>query len=485
MMHPNEELNKLRKEARGLRQRNATVEHAHNAQEQRAGKLEKKVATQAQKIKQLDDRVQELERENAELKSRLGIEVDKAKTYAGMIFKSNARKESSSVGRGGKSGHPGNGRKKPDHIDQEINVHLTNCHDCGTTLNQTTSVDERIVEDIPQITTVVTKYRIQRQWCTLCHKEVRGIPKGTIPGSRFGIGVLVLILTLKYRLRTPLKKIEELLKEQYQLSITSQGIQELLHTVKTKFTKQYNEILEEIRRAPVKHADETGFRIDGVNGWCWLFATQTATFYTIEETRGKGVPLRILGNNPTGVLVRDDCPSYFHLAMAQQSCWAHLLRVSHDAAEHEGASKAVPSLHTELKTMFDEIRQITSEPFRPRIRRRHYDVYLAKIDTIIERKYLHKDVQVIQTRISNQRENLLTAILHENIPMTNNHAERMIRTMVITRKISGGSRSDKGAATHGVNMSIMQTLALKGLSFRDEITKIIHGEDSRYVLGNS
>jgi transposase len=488
MMHPNEELNKLRKEARELRQENATLTRSRDAHHTARQKLEKRVIVQNEKIQECDGRIQELEKENAELKSRLGIEIDKVKTYVGMIFKANIRKRThkkTELCRGGKKGHKGGGRKNPDHIDQEIDIHLTNCYDCGTALNQTLSVDKRVVEDIPHVTTTVTCYRIQRQWCTTCHKEVRATPQGTIPGCRFGIGTLALILTLKYRLRTPLKKIEELLQEQYHLSITSQGIQEFLHSVKTKFTKQYNEILEEIRRAPVKHADETGYRIDGVNGWCWLFATQTTAFYTIEETRGKGVPLRILGNNPSGVLVRDDCPSYFHLTMAQQSCWAHLLRVSHDAVEHEGASKAVGVLHDELKQMFVEINNIVSKPFRPRVWKRYYDTYLATIDTIIQREYRDEDVRAIQTRIGNQRENLLTALLYEHVPLTNNHAERMIRPMVITRKISGGARSDKGAATHSVNMSIMQTLALQGKNFFEGITEILQKEDPRYALGNS
>jgi transposase len=356
--------------------------------------------------------------------------------------------------------------------------------DCGTKLNQTSSVDERTVEDIPHTQTVVTRYAIQRQWCATCHTEARAIPKDTIPGARFGINTLTLVLCLKYRLRTPLAKIAEILKTQYDLAITSQGIQELLHATKTRFTNQYNDILTEVRNAPMKHADETGWRINGVNSWCWLFATPTAAFYTIEETRGKDVPKRLLGHDPTGVLVRDDCPSYFSLPMPQQSCWAHLLRVSHDAAAHEKASEEMHGLHAELTQMFADLDTIVHESYRPRIRKRHHNAYTAKIDAIMTRCYTHDDVKAVQTRIANQRTNLITALLYEGVPLTNNHAERMIRPMVITRKISGGSQSDKGAATHAVNMSVMQTLALKGQSFLAGITEIIHAGNPRYALGN-
>ncbi len=93
-------------------------------------------------------------------------------------------------------------------------------------------------------------------------------------------------------------------------------------------------------------------------------------------------------------------------------------------------------------------------------------------------------MKAIQTRITNQNTNLITALLHENATLTNNHAERMIRPMVIIRKISGGSRSDRGAATHAVNMSVMQTLALKGKDFFSGVTEILHAGSKRYALGN-
>lgn len=483
-MSNEEELTRLRKEMRELRQRDAILKNARAAQQDRADKLSKVAHKQKEKIKIQEEKIAALEKENSELKSRLGIEIDKAKTYAGMIFKSNVRKrdEKTEKKRGAKLGHKGTGRKKPVHIDREVNVYLTNCYDCGNHLNRTSSVDERTVEEIPKITPVVTLYHIERQWCAHCHKEVRGIPVNTLPGCRFGMNVITTILFLKYRMRSPLAKIEELLN-QHKVTITSQGIQELLHLLKTKFTKQYNDILTEIRNAPVKNADETGFRIDGLNGWCWLFATPSATFYTIEETRGKDIPIQILGHDPTGLLVRDDCPSYTALPMSQQSCWAHLLRVTHDLAAHENASYEIQTLHKELNAMFNELQVINQTPFALSHREKAYRKYTKSIAHIVARKYMNEDVKAIQTRISNQNTNLINALLHENAPLTNNHAERMIRPIVITRKISGGSRSDKGAATHSVNMSVLQTLSLKGKDFFTGISEILHAGNKRYALG--
>jgi transposase len=482
-----EELARLRKEARKLRQENSTLEQSRDAQKTRAEKLKETVRNKEEAITKLKKEVEALEKENNALRSRLGIAVDKAKKFAGMIFKSNVRKRGEGKPgskRGAKKGHTGHGKPTPERIDREIEVFLTNCNDCGTPLDRTSSVDQRTVEDIPNVVTVVTRYCIERQWCTACHKEVRALPSNTIPGCRFGTGVITTILFLKYRMRAPLAKIEELLLAQHGITITSQGIQELLHNVKTKFSKQYNDILEEFRNAPVKHADETSFRIDGMNGWCWLFATPSAALYTIEETRGKEVPQRIFGHDPTGILVRDDYAGYAGLALPQQSCWAHLLRVSHEASAHEHASVAMRLLHEELKALYAALYAVISAPFDAVERQRAYQKYSKQITAITLRTYADADAKAIQTRIANQGANLITALLHENAPLTNNHAERMIRPMVITRKISGGSRSNKGAATHAVNMSVVQTLTLKGKDFFSGVSEILHAGNKRYALGN-
>ena len=485
-MQPLEELLRLRQEARKLRKENANANRSWHAEKKHVDRLEEMAHAQQEKIKTLEKENDDLKKENATLKSRLGISLDHAKKLAGMIFKLNVRKHTEGTGnnRGALHGHQGVGRKKPDHSDQEVDVFLTNCYNCGNPLERTVSVDERVVEDIPQSLPIVTKYHIERQWCTHCHKEVRGIPRNTVPRLRFGMGIVVLVLFLKYRLRTPLAKIVEVLQSHYKLSITDGGVQELLHTFKTKCTKRYNDILEEIRNAPLKHADETSWRIDGTNGWCWLFATPQAALYTIEETRGKGVPERIFGHDPTGVLVRDDYAGYASLSLPQQSCWAHLLRVSHEAVSKDDVSPEMLLLHGELKQLFAELDRIVHEPYDTHKRTRQYGMYEEQIDALIERTYLHEDAKAVQTRIRNQRTNLITALLYENVPLTNNHAERMIRPMVITRKISGGSRSDKGAATHAVNMSIMQTLSLRGKDFFEGIREILHAGNPRYALGN-
>ena len=93
------------------------------------------------------------------------------------------------------------------------------------------------------------------------------------------------------------------------------------------------EMLKRIRGSPVVHADETGWREDGVNGYVWTFSTPTERYF-LRRGRGKGVVDEVLGEFPgqgdgmlfSGVLVSDFYAAYSHYAGLKQRCWVHLLR---------------------------------------------------------------------------------------------------------------------------------------------------------------
>jgi len=481
-----EELGKLRVEASTLRRRFADTWNAWQQQKQKNNTLEDRVKQLEQEKRIWEKERQGLKGTIKDLEDKLAALTVVKDTYQGMIFRSSVEKShgnSRSKKRGGQTGHKGKTRKKPREIDCEKDVSLTHCPDCDQSVSQTHTVYERVVIDIPVPQAVTTKYIIQRQWCGNCKKEVCGIPQGTLPGLRFGMNFLSWLLLQKYRMRTPLAKITELALSTYQLKITEGGLQKLLGKLKKQLAHNYQEILKEIRKATIKHADETTWRVSGQNHWCWLFATNKAAYYTIEETRGKGVPQRVLkGSPPDAVLVRDDYPGYNGIQAHHQSCWSHLLRVSHDLAVLSYVSDEMIKLHQELTAMFQELETITARPFDMAHRQKEYAHFTTQLETIEARQYRHRDSQKVQTRIKHQHTNLLTALLYQNVPLTNNHAERMIRPMAVIRKISGGSQSHEGASIHAVLMSIVQTMSLKKQNILDTLPKLLALPGQGYTL---
>lgn len=446
-------------------------------------KLKQSLLLRADKLDKLEKEYKKLQDENKRLKEeekKLKEELEKIRkqrdTYKGMIFKAKVTKlkqDQSEGGKkklGGQSGHIGISRKLPARVDQKVRVFLKICPDCNSPLKRSNSFESHTVEDIPEfkiIKTIVTKYDCERQWCKNCQKEKVAKPQLVIPHSRLGLNLIIQILIFKYVCRMSLEVLTETLFQTYGIKITTAGIINILQRVKTWLGKEeYGKLLKAIRSSPIKHADETSWRIKGVNGWLWAFLTKTDVYYTIEETRGGGVPDAILGYSKTeqksdDVLIRDDYAGYKNLNLNQQSCWAHLLRKSRDEVKEKNCSKQMKLLHQSLKQMFSELTTILTQTFDLKKRQQYYQDYSQQLDQIINTKFKAKDAQRIQTRIRNQNKNLLTALINKDVPLTNNAAERQIRPAVIIRKISGGSRSNQGAETMAVNFSIIQSIRMR------------------------
>lgn len=466
----------IRREMRKLRIDNANLNRWHLSQKQRADRLEGELR---EKIKQ----VNRLEKEKQRLEHELEKTRQERDTYKNMTFKGN-RKSSPSTGiqtqfsgrhRGGQKGHKGYSRKKPIKIDKQVDVFLTHCLHCNSSIPQTDSVDTHTVTDLPHwqmMLPITTEYSIQRQWCPKCGKEVKAVPQEVIPGSRLGANLITMVMVWRYRFREPLNKIAERLFTHYGIHISQGALVKILGRSKDWLGPNYEKILEEIRGSPVKHADETGWRVNGENWWCWGGITTKSVYYTIEDSRGGGVA-RDIFKNATGVLVRDDYPGYSKLPLVQQSCWSHPVRISRDLAEREDASDEIKFLHKNLQTLFALLEEDIKQPFVLSQRQELFSWYKEDLRKIIDAKYRHIDAQKLQTRIRNQNTNLLTALLHEGVPLTNNPAEQALRAVVVTRKISGGSRSPDGAKTHAVNLSVIETIVKRKLPLLDTLQEYL------------
>lgn len=462
-MYTSAQYEDTRREIRRLRIDNSRMMRAHKIQKDKNQILE-------EEINRLRKEKRDLEREKGKLEKELEKTKRERDTYKGMIFKAKieniAQEKIPSIRkRGGQLGHKGRGREKPLDIDKKVDFFLTNCPACDTRLEKSNSFDTHTATDLPHwelMKPVTSEYSINRQWCPKCGKEVRACPFGVIPGVRLGINLLIFVLVWRYRFRDPFNKIVERLKYFYQLDVSEGALVDLLRRSKKWLGSEYDEILKEVRGSPVKHGDETGWRVGGKNWWCWIGVSQKSAYYTIEESRGGGIAKEIFEGSK-GVLVRDDYRGYTALPLPQQSCWAHLLRKSHEAAEFKDASPEVKTLHQKLKTLFDLLQEDISRPFNKKERQELYGWYKEDIQKIINAPFEYSDTRRIQTRIRNQNTNLLTAILYDGVCLTNNPAEQGIRKIVVTRKISGGSQTSNGAKIHAVNMSVVETIIKRKL----------------------
>jgi transposase len=96
-----------------------------------------------------------------------------------------------------------------------------------------------------------------------------------------------------------------------------------------------------------------------------------------------------------------------------------------------------------------------------------YELKLAKLHgRVIELAMTEWDDEHARRLAKRSRwygDELLTFVEGEGVPADNNHAEREIRPAVLMRKAGQGDRSERGAQTRAVLMTVYRTLKQRGL----------------------
>ncbi len=103
-------------------------------------------------------------------------------------------------------------------------------------------------------------------------------------------------------------------------------------------------------------------------------------------------------------------------------------------------------------------RELANDAYERRCRRRD-----DRLFELAGGEYEQTDARRLAKRLMKHRDHLFTFLDYEDVTADNNFGERQIRPAVIIRKNSLNNRSEKGAATQAILMSIFQTLRLRGL----------------------
>lgn len=406
--------------------------------------------------------IMRLRKENSELKERIAeLEGKQKKAEKPDFIKDPVDTAPKRTGQ--KNGHEGYSRHIPERIDEIKPLDMEKCPDCGKELSGIQDVRSRVVTDI-NIKVKNTQYVIHRRYCRFCGKIVEPEVIDALPNARFGLRLMLLIMVMKIGLRIPSQNITHFLKIFY-LEISDGEIYRILNLLKISFGDYYEDLVIKIREAKHKHIDETSWRIDGENFWMWDFINKEVAVYAIEKSRGSKVPIEVLGNQKGKFATTDRYSAYNVLVeetgILQQVCWAHLLRNSRDLAEN----------HREAKYIHKRMRYIYRKAKEGKIGK---EKLLHWIDLMASRTYTSKEVfKFVKSICRKHREDLFRFVDNPEVESTNNHAERGLRHPVVMRKISGGSRSIKGADTTAKLLSVMQTIKMQEGNVIENMTDIL------------
>jgi transposase len=376
--------------------------------------------------------------------------------------------------RGRPPGHPGTSWSVPAVEPEVVDLKLSRCPDCGGRLSPLIDVQEHTVIDLPErIGPMVTKYRHERRYCARCKRTVRA-PRAPDepPQGHFGIRLLSRIAEWKTQVGIPFTKIHALLGSVFGVAIPRSTLPGIVQRVGRWLLPVHRRLIEAVKAAPVKHADETTWPVNGKNGWAWLFATKDISVFVMEPTRAAVVPKRVFGGHIAGTLVSDDYGVYLDLADERQSCWAHLLRESDEVAAVSRSPVAI-QLRERLHDIFQdaEIVSAASEALAPEVLEREIARIDRRLGDLCKGRSNVAAVEHLKNRIARQRRALLTFLRRPGVEPTNNLGERRIRKLVLVRKVSGGSRSWDGARAHGTLASCLDSLGHLKTTFVDLVRR--------------
>lgn len=348
--------------------------------------------------------------------------------------------------------------------DARIVHALEVCPQCGAPLAGGSLKRTREVIEVAPQPVAVTEHVYLERCCPDCHR--RSTPAVALDGvvvgqSRLGVGLISLMAVLREELRLPVAAIQRYLGSVHGCALSVGGISGALRQVARAGQSEQARILAAIQASPVIHADETGWREAGRNGYIWTFSTPTACSYT-HGGRGNAM-LDATLTAAAGTLVSDCYAAYDHYPGVQQKCWAHLWRDVRELERQQPTDVRLARWASEVAAIYHDATSFSHPDERTRMSQRHMvqERLLAVCEPFLADETAPQ--AVLCRRMTKQLHALFTFVADPAVPPTNNAAERSLRHLVVSRKISGGTRSAAGTQTKLTLASLFTTWRLRGL----------------------
>jgi transposase len=416
----------------------------------------------------------------AELERRLGLDSSNSgKPPSSDGLKKPPRvsslRESSGKKSGGQTGHPGETLCRVEKPDATIDHYPQACAGCGGPLTAATATGHvaRQVFDLPQPTLIVTEHRAHACRCAACGTQTRSaFPKGVTAPVQYGQRIAAFVLYLLHFQLLPEKRLAVLMADLFGVKLVTATIARISQDCAERFQGFADALRDQVAAAPVKHMDETGFRIGGKTQWLHIASTVWLTFYRTAAKRGS------LLANVTGIVVHDHWKPYYTMTgVLHALCNAHHLR--------------------ELKALVEIEKEEWAGKMQRLLRRACHATNLAReqgvplkpcLIALIERRYgtvlaegmaFHQGQPALAKtgrrgrpprrvghnlllRLSTRKQDVLRFLTDPSVPFTNNLAEQDGRMMKLRQKISGGFRSEDGAKNFAVIRSVLSTARKQG-----------------------
>ena len=373
---------------------------------------------------------------------------------------------------GAQPGHPGRGRQTftAEEADRVERIRAPEvCPDCGQALELRWLRRRPVVDAIP-LRVEKQLFELERKCCPVCHCRVDAKLPGVLPRFLYGNALLAHVATQHYLYGQTLGSVAR------QLGLSFSSLLQAMHALARRMEPVIPKMIEAYRRSPVKHADETGWRTDGRNGYAWLFATTRLSLFRFRGSRAASVAREVFGAlRLVGVLVVDRYHAYNKTRVKLQYCFAHLLRDLKDLARKFPDEKEIERFIQSAAPLLSSAMKLRKHSLSKRQFRPQAHAIKAQIVQTMNAPARHPAIQDLQRIFREKTDRLYHWADDPAVPADNNLAERDLRPLVIARKISFGSQSVAGARTRETLMSILHSLHKQ---FDDPAVRFKHALDT-------
>lgn len=434
-----------------------------------------------------DERIAELERENAELHERVARleaqlrkltgmadpERDRArrKLKAGEKRGADPKREGTGRKPGGQPGHPKHERPEvpPEQVSERHDCIPDRCEKCSAGLRgRDPSPLRHQVFHLPEILPRVIEYLLHALRCWRCgHVTRAGLPHG-VPNGAFGASVTAAVALLMGAYRMSKRDVQSLMLTFFKLPMSLGAVVGCQKIASNALAKPVDEAVQYACRQRTKYVDETSWRQG--RRWVWLWTLTTASVVVFKiQLRRNAAAARSLLHRIRGFIVTDRAGAYnWWTLWLRQVCWAHLTRDFAKIAER-GAESA--TIGNELIALSDLLFQWWHRVRDGTLKRETFQRKLAGSDGLKAKVHalLQRGTQCAHPKTARTCAKMLqvfpafwTFADHTGIEPTNNDAERSLRPGVMYRRVSLGTKSEQGSRFVERIHTVVATLRRQG-----------------------
>ncbi len=425
----------------------------------------------------LKARIEELETENARLRAVIArLKKDSStssKPPSSDLVKSPKppREDGQKRRRGGQPGHEQHLRSPfpPEAIDKVVPYTLDCCPDCGGKLRAFERPADVLQQvEIPETPRSVTEHRALAYRCPHCQKSYFvSLPEAVRKAGLFGPRLTALVAYMKGVCHASFTTIRKFLRDMIGVKVSRGYLAKLIAKVSRSLADCYGELFDRLPREATLNVDETGHPENRQRYWTWCFRARLFTLFHIDKSRGSEVLIEALGTEFNGVLGCDYFSAYRKYmrtcGVRVQFCMAHLIRdvkflLTLPNAADQAYGRRLRDMLRELFAVIHCRGQMNRAEFRSALETARRRVLWVGTTDVPRTRH----AQNLAERFRRHGEAYFCFITTPGIGPTNNLAEQAIRFVVIDRRITQGTRGEKGRRWCERIWTVLATCAQQG-----------------------